>query len=180
MCGENSPQAQKEIHYKVREIIDTYAEDKMKVLDAAAGSGYMSSWLCKRGFDVTALDVNINKWKAPEIPINFADLNKDICLDSNLFDIVISIETIEHLENPFHFISELHRVTKPNGLIVITTPNVHSIRSRLKFLFCSLPTLFEYINDVKMGQHITPVSMAQLIYAFERLQCEIKDVFNKI
>jgi SAM-dependent methyltransferase len=39
------------------------------------------------------------------------------------FDRVISIDVHEHLENPVVFTSELARVTKPNGQIIITVPN---------------------------------------------------------
>jgi SAM-dependent methyltransferase len=40
------------------------------------------------------------------------------------FDAVLSYETLEHVPWPSRFISELSRVTKPDGLLVMTTPNV--------------------------------------------------------
>jgi SAM-dependent methyltransferase len=95
-----------------------------------------------------------------------------------MFGLVVSTETIEHLENPFHFIRELSRVTKPNGVIIITTPNVHSIRSRLKYLFCGLPTLFEYVADDNMGQHISPVSIGQFLYAFSRSDLRLVGIYT--
>jgi 2-polyprenyl-3-methyl-5-hydroxy-6-metoxy-1,4-benzoquinol methylase len=38
-------------------------------------------------------------------------------------DVVTAVETIEHLENPRAFCRELHRIVRPGGWIVITTPN---------------------------------------------------------
>jgi SAM-dependent methyltransferase len=39
------------------------------------------------------------------------------------FDKVISIDVHEHVEKPVGFTSELRRVTKPNGQIIVTVPN---------------------------------------------------------
>ncbi len=45
--------------------------------------------------------------------------------DDNSFDLVIFCEVIEHLrENPLHTLSEIHRVLRPGGAMVLTTPNV--------------------------------------------------------
>jgi 2-polyprenyl-3-methyl-5-hydroxy-6-metoxy-1,4-benzoquinol methylase len=45
--------------------------------------------------------------------------------------VTVSIETIEHLENPRAFFRELTRITRPGGLIVVTTPNQLSLLSKL-------------------------------------------------
>ena len=46
-------------------------------------------------------------------------------------DVVVSVETIEHLENPRAFMRELVRLTKPGGWVVVTTPNQLSFLSLL-------------------------------------------------
>lgn len=46
------------------------------------------------------------------LPINDADV-----------DVAAAVETIEHLENPRAFMRELTRITRPGGLVVVTTPN---------------------------------------------------------
>jgi len=59
-----------------------------------------------------------------------ADLNRDpIPVPDVSADVAISIETIEHLENPRAFIRELVRIIKPGGWIVVTTPNQRSLVS---------------------------------------------------
>lgn len=50
-------------------------------------------------------------------------------------DVVCAIETIEHLENPRAFSRELTRLVKPDGWIVISTPNQLSLLSKLTLLF---------------------------------------------
>jgi 2-polyprenyl-3-methyl-5-hydroxy-6-metoxy-1,4-benzoquinol methylase len=45
-------------------------------------------------------------------------------------DVVTSIETIEHLENPRAFMRQLARVVKPGGVVVVSTPNQLSLLSK--------------------------------------------------
>jgi SAM-dependent methyltransferase len=164
------PQAQVEIHDALRPLLTERLGrlDGLSILDAAAGNGYMTEWLTAKGARVTPVDMAQSGWNLPGVPLQLADLNQPLPFEADRFDAAVSVETIEHLENPFQFLRELARVTKPGGLLFVTTPNVHSIRSRLKYLVCSLPTLFEYVADDNMGQHITPVSMGTFLYAFRQ------------
>jgi 2-polyprenyl-3-methyl-5-hydroxy-6-metoxy-1,4-benzoquinol methylase len=52
-------------------------------------------------------------------------------IDDAFADITAAVETIEHLENPRAFFRELARVTKPGGLVIVTTPNQLSLLSKL-------------------------------------------------
>ena len=54
--------------------------------------------------------------------------------DDAYFDVVYCGEVIEHLFNPDHLLEELHRVLKPEGTCVITTPNLAGWPSRLALL----------------------------------------------
>jgi 2-polyprenyl-3-methyl-5-hydroxy-6-metoxy-1,4-benzoquinol methylase len=49
------------------------------------------------------------------------------------FDAVFSTEGIEHLENHFSFLREVSRILKPGGLLVLTTPNITALRSRVRY-----------------------------------------------
>lgn len=177
---DTHPVAQVEIHTKIRELVHPYltGKNKVKVLDAAAGNGYMTKWLVERRAEVTPLDISSDDWKVSDVKCKYSDFNKRFEVGDEEFDMAISIETIEHVENPFYFLRELSRVTKPNGTVFITTPNVHSIRSRIKFFFCGLPTLFEYIQDDHMGQHISPVSIGQFLYGFKMANLELVDIYT--
>jgi 2-polyprenyl-3-methyl-5-hydroxy-6-metoxy-1,4-benzoquinol methylase len=46
-------------------------------------------------------------------------------------DVVVAVETIEHLENPRAFFRELVRLARPDGWVVVTTPNQLSLLSKL-------------------------------------------------
>jgi SAM-dependent methyltransferase len=49
-------------------------------------------------------------------------------------EVVVSVETIEHLENPRAFMRELTRLAAPGGWIAITTPNQLSLTSKLSLV----------------------------------------------
>ncbi|MBI3450702.1 MAG: methyltransferase domain-containing protein [Acidobacteria bacterium] len=49
-------------------------------------------------------------------------------------DVVCSIETIEHLENPRALFREIVRIVRPGGLVVVTTPNQLSLASKISLL----------------------------------------------
>jgi SAM-dependent methyltransferase len=85
------------------------------------------------------------------------------------FDLVLSVEGIEHLENRFAFLREIHRVLKPNGRLVLTTANISAVRSRVRFFASGF-----HIRDPRPLQeaapdpmhHITLATFPDLRYAF--------------
>ena len=44
-------------------------------------------------------------------------------LEDNTYDSIVSFQVIEHIENDFLFLKEIHRVLKPGGIALLTTPN---------------------------------------------------------
>jgi SAM-dependent methyltransferase len=50
------------------------------------------------------------------------------------FDAVTAWGVIEHMENPLHFLREVHRTLRPGGLFLLSVPNVLHLVSRLQFL----------------------------------------------
>jgi SAM-dependent methyltransferase len=175
------PKAAAGIHESVRSIItDLFPlpNGRARVLDAGAGNGYMSAWLDEQGFDVTPVDRDISEWGFPARPCTAADLEEQLPFADEIFDLVVAVEVIEHLERPYHLLREFGRVLKPGGYAVITTPNVHSLKSRLKYPILGIPSLFEFVSDDTMGQHITPVSIGAFLYAFDRSGLSLTDIIS--
>ena len=69
-------------------------------------------------------------------PAYSIDLEKTpLPIPDDTFDYVICSEVIEHMEiDPMFMLSEINRVTKPNGILILTTPNVVSSRGITKML----------------------------------------------
>jgi len=65
-----------------------------------------------------------------------ADVNRDsLPLDDNTIDIVLFQEVIEHLYNSDLIMTEIRRVLKPRGLLILSTPNLASWTNRVALLF---------------------------------------------
>ncbi len=152
----------------------------VRVLDVGAGEGYFSRRLADLEYNVEACDFSASTFKCRDVPFTEADLNSRIPLPDNHFDCTVSIEVIEHLENHFQFMREIIRVTKPGGLIIITTPNILSFPSRLHFFLYGYtdcapypldPTLKEYFL-----QHINPISLPELLFCYERFGASVVTV----
>ena len=179
----SSPIGYPQIHTLIKTIIDTRIPlsdpiSGFQVLDAAAGNGFLSNWLNDRGVTVTAVDLDPTKWASQNVHCKQVDLNGDLPFEPRTFDLVVSVETIEHLENPFHFLREVFRVLKPGGHMIVSTPNVHSFKSRMKYPILGLPTMFEFVQDDNMGQHISPVSIGTLLYSFDSTGMRLVDLWS--
>jgi len=104
------------------------------ILDAPCGSSAaLSLALRAKGFAVTGADCDAHA--AAILGQGFAqvDLNKPMPWPDGTFDAVISTEGIEHLESHYTFLAELQRILRPSGLLIVTTPNITALRSRVRF-----------------------------------------------
>ena len=106
-----------------------------KVLDLGCGVGEFCDILRDRAYDVTAIDgleefVQAVKGRGHKVHKANLEFERLPFADSE-FDIVVSLDVIEHLWNTKHYLDEMRRVTRPGGLIVITTTNYDFWRYRL-------------------------------------------------
>ena len=98
------------------------------VLDVACGAGYgtqILSWAAKTawGIDIEPEAVEYaNKMYSTENTSFYYGNAYNIPAISKMFDVVVSFETIEHLQEPEKFVSEVYRVLKPGGLFIVSAP----------------------------------------------------------
>ncbi len=74
-------------------------------------------------------------------------------------EMVVAVETIEHLENPRAFVRELTRLAKPGGWVVVTTPNQLSLLSKLTLV---LKNEFNAFQAGSYPAHLTALLEADL------------------
>jgi SAM-dependent methyltransferase len=145
---------------------------ELEYLDIGAGRGELIG-LMQSEFSVNArgCDYHIELFGRKDVPIDKIDLDREYLPYANdSFDIITCSEVVEHLENYRRLFREIHRVLKPGGLLIVTTPNVLNMKSRLRYLGSGFYNLFGPLpvkNEKKysLGAHITPIPFFYLAHA---------------
>jgi ubiquinone/menaquinone biosynthesis C-methylase UbiE len=114
-----------------------YFKKDWKILDCGAMYGRFVQYLLDEGFtDVHAIDFAdmLRYGDRSKFTFSAVDMNTEAFpFPDASFDAVTAWGLPEHMENPFHFLREVHRVLKPEGLYIITFPNIEHIVTRLFF-----------------------------------------------
>lgn len=101
-----------------------------KVVDLSAGSGYIGNEFFKAGAIVELYDLFPGQNVHCPVVCRPIDLQKPFPIEVGSVDIAILGETVEHLPNQFFFFTEVAKILKPGGTLLLTTPNSSSLRSR--------------------------------------------------
>ena len=115
-------------------IIDVFASKFVAnkvVLDVACGAGYGSNYLITCGAkEVLGVDLSKNaieyaKNHYSKKNLYFLQGNAvSLPFHNNFFDVVVSFETIEHINEYEKYLEEIKRVLKPRGIFICSTPNI--------------------------------------------------------
>jgi SAM-dependent methyltransferase len=123
----------------VLDLVADIAPDHLNVLDVSCKRGDLLRLLAARGFKVRGTNYESEPAAIDGIPIDGGvDLTDGLPFPDGSFDLVFLTEVIEHLENHKAAIFNLARVAKPGGRLIITTPNIMRLDSRLAFLLSGL------------------------------------------
>jgi SAM-dependent methyltransferase len=134
------------------------------VLDVGCGTGAWLARLSQAGYsNLHGVDHDLSGFRQPDIPAQQVDLSVDIApFGDRRFDLITAIEVIEHLENPGSIFRLAERHLTDAGCLLLTTPNIHSLISRLRHLVTGQLGQFDGKGD---PTHITPV----LLLGVERI-----------
>jgi len=106
-----------------------------------------------------------------DIKVDVVDLNHgQLPYPDASFNLVTFTEVAEHLENYRAIVREVYRILKPGGVVVITTPNVLNMKSRMRFLTTGFWSMFGplHVGETAIesaGGHITPIPYPYLAHA---------------
>jgi len=151
----------------------------VRVLDLGAGEGYFTKLVgehLQRSVGVAPLTVLSACDQAPA-QFSYAGVSCDtvdelgrLPYPSDRFDLVCSLEVIEHVEDQFGFLREAYRVLKPGGRLILSTPIVLNMNSRWRYLHSGFTKMFDPLpldreDLVHTSGHIHPVTFYYLAYA---------------
>lgn len=149
-------------------------EPGMTALDIGAGSGALAAKLQQAGLSVSACDVVTGIFAVPEIEIRQIEKSGVLPYAADSFDFAVAVEVLEHVDGHDRFFAEAARVLKPGGTLLFTTPNILSLKSRLRFLlsgtFYSFGPLVPFTTN-PVSQHISPFTLNR--YAWQLSQHDL-------
>ncbi|MEM1645858.1 MAG: class I SAM-dependent methyltransferase [Ignisphaera sp.] len=125
-----------------------------EVVDLGASPFIVSCALARMGYKVTAVDYDPAEYSiiasACGVKTVRADLERDrLDLADASVDCAVFAEVLEHL-NPYyvgHTMSEVSRVLKPGGKLILTTPNIASLFRRLRLLLGVQPQYVTHVHE---------------------------------
>ena len=144
------------------------------VLDLACGTGFYLRVLKENGFRSIGIDrskkmIQQAKQFYPSIPLQIADA-KDLPFAKNIFDAVISIETIRYFAKRELLLKEIFRVTKPGGSIFITAAPLLSTHGYgLYNSLCRLLNLKSFISCLQSFETVSSLKNRLMSVGFNNI-----------
>lgn len=172
---ERSKTARRTREWTIRQLEHFGVAPPSRVLSVGCGNGQDVMTLREAGYLSFGVDLNFSGYPGSLFAIASG---AELPFDAGLFDAVVSLEVIEHVDldskaNRRLFAEELQRVTKPGGVIVIATPNryfpidEHGDPIRLHSPFESQTLSFAELCDLFSDCTAHPISPANY-FAFRR------------
>ncbi|HEU0043040.1 bifunctional 2-polyprenyl-6-hydroxyphenol methylase/3-demethylubiquinol 3-O-methyltransferase UbiG [Sphingomonas sp.] len=137
-----------------------------RALDMGCGAGLLAEPLARMGADVTGVDGAAEVIAAARAHANVLAIDYRVggveAVAGEVFDLVTSLEVIEHVTDPGVFVHGLAAALAPGGLMLLSTPNRTPL-SRLAMI-----TLAEGTGRIPRGTHdwhrfLTPDELTRLV-----------------
>lgn len=119
-----------------------------RVLDLGCGDGWATAELVRLsavpvGVEVAAAALERARRHHPDLEFRLAEIDGELPLPDNALDVVWASDVIEHVADTARWLSEVRRVLRPQGRLLLTTPN----HSRLRLLVAGIELYSEPLGD---------------------------------
>lgn len=142
------------------------------ILDIGCGSGAWLARFAQHGYtNLVGVDLDTSQFGLPGVTCVRANVDRgELDLGDRRFRLVSAIELFEHLENPGLALAQVAHYLVEGGLFLMTTPNIHSVISRLRHLFIGSLRAFDDRTD---PTHVMAISMRFVEKVFPRHGLEL-------
>ncbi len=163
----------------IRENLAMHAiKPPAKGIDVGCGAGLLTEPLCRMGFSMTGLDGAADALAAARahaatenLSVHYREgLSETIAAEGKIYDFVTALEIIEHVDDPAGFVESLSAITKPGGLIFLSTLN-KTLKSRMLSIW-----LAEHIlRALPVGTHDYEkfIAPSQLVTWLQNAGCDV-------
>lgn len=132
-----------------------------KVLDVGCGDGQKTSLFkekisCNEIIGADAVPERLKAAKKRGVKVKLLNLEKKWPFPKNHFDVIISNQVIEHIVDLDLFISEIYRVLKPSGYVVISTENLSSWHNILALILGHQDFSHHLLKKAHVGNPLSP------------------------
>ena len=171
-CKDDKLSLDATLEAAVATIKSNYPNISGKHLDIGSGTGNLIQRI-RQEYKVESLacDYTDAFMELDDIKVDVVNLNDgQLPYPDQHFDLVTFTEVAEHLENYRAVVREIYRILKPDGIVVMTTPNVLNMKSRMRFLSAGFWSMFGplHVGETSIestGGHITPIPYPFLAHA---------------
>lgn len=179
-------------HMVIGKIISDLGKSNSKLLDLGCDVGFLGKTLNILNIKCTIDGVDVNK---ENLKIAGRNYNKTFMFDLNSqswpikdkYDLVVLADTIEHLHSPKNTLSNVYRLLKKNGILIISVPNIVFWWARLQILIGRFPKENRGIFDKTHLHFFTKKTLLDLLLldnrykpnSFHTTTFPIQFIFNK-
>lgn len=144
------------LHAAVMDLIRSRLRPGLRAVDLGTGSGAFAARLESYGCEVIACDIDASAYGGRSVfkQIDIEGPKLAETLGTRRYDVVSAVEVVEHLEAPMSFLRSVRSLVHPQGFVILTTPNVDSLQSKVKFLLKGTLRMFDEWGD---PTHISPI-----------------------
>jgi 2-polyprenyl-3-methyl-5-hydroxy-6-metoxy-1,4-benzoquinol methylase len=101
-----------------------------KILEAGTGKGYFALALAKQGYSFVSFDISQEELRFAKLNLASYGVDKNVffkvenaehtSFDNESFDVIFSVNTLHHLQNPYLVIDELTRLLSKKGKLILS------------------------------------------------------------
>jgi 2-polyprenyl-3-methyl-5-hydroxy-6-metoxy-1,4-benzoquinol methylase len=124
-----------------KDILPLLPAKAARVLEVGCGSGATLHWLKSTGRCEAAVGIelfesaaNLARTRVDELHVGNAETLIDGLFSPSSFDMVLCLDVLEHMVDPWVFVSKVQHLLKPGGTLITSLPNVRHLRVVLPLL----------------------------------------------
>ena len=119
---------------KTRAFLDKHYPQKGKLIEVGSGLGYLLNFFKEDGWNVLGFEPNVGMCRYAESEFGIKiipTILEKAELEDRSVDVVLMMQVLEHVSDPYSTLKEVYRILKPGGIFVMETPRYDTLMFKL-------------------------------------------------